>query len=105
MGKIISNDYKGCAVCVGGEWLCTDGAWRSGCPDNVKYYKTMSRAVRYGLAGRDGTAYALYGDDCIDSAGHLVRASKIYRTGIHGVTACFSYLGRIATAVRADRMG
>ena len=55
--------------------LCTDGLWRlnAGCIESIKFYSSDGRALKYGLRGSDGTAYAVYPNDTIDCMGAVVR--------------------------------
>ena len=53
--------------------LCRDGKWRhyvAGVED-FKYYKTMSRAVKYGLRREDGTAYLIPAGFHVDRFGRV----------------------------------
>jgi len=55
--------------------LTTNRRWshNTGCVSRIKMYSSAGRAIRYGLKGDDGTAYAVYDGDWVNCCGNIKR--------------------------------
>jgi hypothetical protein len=54
--------------------LLANGKWSEGAAgiENIKWYSSAIRAVKYGLENQDGTAYAVYEDQEVDCWGRVM---------------------------------